>query len=163
MEKNFKKIKEVLDASGSVLILLHKYPDGDTIASSLALATYIKSLGKKVDCASSDKIPEAFSFLPASSQIKTDFLLGDYDLIIAVDCGDAQRTGIPLRLEQITAKNTPFINIDHHLNNNLSRIATAEAVDVDASATAEIIWEFFDYLGVEIDSRLATYRRVPAL
>jgi len=136
--------------------LLHLYPDGDTIASSLALADYLKSQGKAVDCAAKEEIPEAFRFLPGSDEIKNDFLLGDYDLVIAVDCGDAFRTGFPLRLEQIP-KSTPFVNIDHHPRNNLHKIARVNIIDEKASAAAEIIWDLFKFFGAKIDSKIATY------
>lgn len=155
MEK-FEKASRLIKKAQNVLVLLHNYPDGDTIASSLALSSYLKSINKRVDCAVKGKIPEVFGFLPGISEIKNDFLLGDYDLIVAVDCGDANRTGFPERLDQV-CENKILINIDHHVNNNLSKIARINLVDDRASATAEIIFNLLNYLGAQIDGRIATY------
>ncbi len=156
MEKVFKEAKKLLLSSEKILILLHKFPDGDTICSSLALATYLKRTGKKVDCAVKDVISEAFRFLPGTDDIKNDFLLGDYDLIMAVDCGDTNRTGFPTRLDTI-CKSKPLINIDHHLKNNLCKMARVNIIDTDASAAAEIVWDFLRFLKARVDSRIATY------
>jgi phosphoesterase RecJ-like protein len=152
----FEEIATHLKKAQNILVLLHNFPDGDTIASSLALSAYLRAVNKKVDCAVKGDIPEVFNFLPGISEIKNDFLLGDYDLIIAVDCGDANRTGFPERLEQV-CKNKPLINIDHHLRNNLYKIAKVNLVDDRASAAAEIIFRLLRYLGAEIDGRIATY------
>ncbi len=150
------KVKAFLDNSQNILILLHQSPDGDTISSSLALAAYFRRIGKKVDLAVNDEIPKIFEFLLSEDEIKKDFLLGDYDLVFAIDCGDALRTGFPARLESMS-KAKPLINIDHHFRNNLHKIATLNIVDETASATAEIIFEILLELGAKIDSKVATY------
>jgi len=151
-----KQIQELLSKSKNILILLHRSPDGDTIASSLALELYLSRIGKHADLAVNDEIPEVFKFLLTEVEVKRDFLLGDYDLIFAVDCGDAVRTGFPARLEQI-AKTKPLINIDHHFKNSLHKIAKLNLVDEKASAAAEIIYELLVEFGAKIDSKLATY------
>jgi len=156
MIKTFERILAVFEKSERVLILLHLYPDGDTVASSLALAAFLKSRGKHADCAAKEEIPAPFHFMSGVDSVRRDFLLGDYDVIVAVDCGDAQRTGFPARLEQI-CKTRTFINIDHHNKNNLHRIAGINLVDEKASAAAEIIWDFLKYARAEIDSKMATY------
>jgi len=154
--KELQQAKKYFEKSKNILILLHQDPDGDTISSSLALCTYFERQGKKVDLAVNDDIPEVFKFLISDVEIKKDFLFGDYDLIIAVDCGDAVRTGFPARLEQI-AKNKYLVNIDHHFKNSLHKIARLNLVDETASAAAEIIFELLIYLGAKIDSKVATY------
>ncbi|MCX6809536.1 MAG: bifunctional oligoribonuclease/PAP phosphatase NrnA [Candidatus Berkelbacteria bacterium] len=153
---NAKKAKELFEKNQKILVVLHQFPDGDTISSSLALSVYLKRQGKKVDLAVKEEIPEVFHFLTNGIKIRDDFLLGDYDLIIAVDCGDAQRTGFPARLEQIS-RIKPLINIDHHLKNSLHKIATLNMIDTEASAAAEIVWDLLNYLEAEIDSKIATY------
>jgi len=156
MEKKFLCLKSYFQKCQKVLILLHLEPDGDTISSALALFTYLKRQGKHCDCAVNGEVPEIFHFLPGSNEIKKDFLLGDYDLIIAVDCGDAKRTGFPTRLEQICHKR-PLINIDHHFKNNLHKIASVNIINEKASATCEIVFDLLNYLEAKIDKRIATY------
>jgi phosphoesterase RecJ-like protein len=156
MPNEFSQVEEYLKKSNRILILLHQSPDGDTISSSLALATYFRRIGKSVDLAVKDEVPQIFDFLMSEDEIKKDFLLGDYDLIFAVDCGDAIRTGFPVRLEKIS-KIKPLINIDHHFRNNLHKIAKLNIVDGSASAAAEIVYDLLISLGAKIDSKIATF------
>lgn len=156
METLFRKLEEQFSRAQKILILLHLDPDGDTISSSLALSSYLKNIGKQVDCAVNGDVPGVFGFLPGVEDIKKDFLLGDYDLVIAVDCGDTNRTGYPARLEQICRLRT-LVNIDHHNRNNLHRIAGLNIVDETAAAAAEIVFELLVYCQAEIDSKIATY------
>lgn len=156
MQEIFLEAKNLILNAENILVLLHRFPDGDTISSSLALATYLKRIGKNVDCAVKEGIPDAFAFLVGANEIKMDFLLGDYDLIIAVDCGDTNRTGFPSRLESI-CKTKPFINIDHHLKNNLIKVARVNMVDESAAAAAEVVWEFLIFMQAKIDVKIATY------
>ena len=154
--QKFIEIESLISKSHNILVLLHNFPDGDTISSSLALSEYLNKIGKKADCAVKGTIPEVFNFLPGISSIRNDFLLGDYDLIFAIDCGDANRTGFPERLEQV-CQTKPLINIDHHFKNNLHKIAKINLVDDRASAAAEIIFKLLKYLKAEINARIATY------
>lgn len=154
--KEFEQAKKIISCSQKVLILLHQSPDGDTIASSLALYTYLLRMGISADLAVNDTIPEIFHFLTEGVEFKKDFLLGDYDLIVAIDCGDTKRTGFPSRLEQIV-KTKPLLNIDHHLKNNLHKIAKINLVDENASAAAEIVFDLLKYCECNIDQEIATY------
>ena len=156
MEKALDKAKRLIQKSQHVLILLHEFPDGDTIASSLALYLHLQSEGKQVDLVVKGDVPKYFQFLTAPYNIKNDFLLGDYDLIFAIDCGDAKRTGFPIRVEKI-ALPKPIINIDHHSTNSLKKYAKINLVDEKAAAAAEIVYKLICYLGGKIDSRIATY------
>lgn len=156
MEKQFNQIERYISKSDKILILFHESPDGDTISSSLALYTYLMRLGKKVDLGVKGEIPAFFTFLTSPYKILNDFLLGDYDLIFAIDCGDASRTGFPERIEQVS-RSRILINIDHHLRNDLHKIATLNVVDTTVSSAAEIIFDILKYLKFEIDSRIATY------
>ncbi len=47
-KKTINSIKEVIQESVRVFIFPHILPDGDTIGSAYALASYLHSLGKEV-------------------------------------------------------------------------------------------------------------------
>ncbi|OQA51801.1 MAG: Bifunctional oligoribonuclease and PAP phosphatase NrnA [candidate division WS2 bacterium ADurb.Bin280] len=156
MIKDFKKISDLISKSGKILILLHQYPDGDTIASSLALREFLVQKDKSVLLAVKGDIPEVFQFLPGVDEIVGDFLLGDFDLIFAIDCGDAKRTGFPDRLSSV-CKIKPLINIDHHCKNDLHKIARINLIDERSAAAAEIVWDMLNFLKAKITPRIATY------
>lgn len=156
MNKEQKRIEHLLSNSEKILVLLHQSPDGDTIASSLALREFLVTLGKNVRLVVNDEIPEVFSFLPGTDEIAKDFLLGDFDLIFTIDCGDIKRTGFPNRLVH-GCLSKPLINIDHHTKNDLHKIADVNLVDQKAAATAEIIWDLLVALDAKITPKIATY------
>ncbi len=147
---------DLFSAQDNYLLLIHRSPDGDAVASSLALYLALRSLGKSVDVVCVDPIPVQFQFLPSVRKIKRDFFLGDYDAIVTLDCGDAKRTGFHDRLKESVAKHKLFINIDHHPKNDLHGLATHNIVDYKAAATASIIYNIVRSLSIRIDYRIAT-------
>lgn len=155
MNEKLRKFKTLIDKSKNILILLHENPDGDTIASSVALAMALKKLGKRVVCANRDEIPKVFQFIPEADMIQKDFLLGDFDFVITVDCGDMRRTGFADRLSKIS-KRKKIVNIDHHIKNDLHRFAFLNIVDDTAVASAQIIWRIINFLQVPVDPKIAT-------
>ena len=108
-------IIEEIDKAKSIVILTHEMPDGDAIGSSLALYAGLKQLGKEADVI----IPEyskTFEFLPNSKEIKKEGKNENYDLAIALDCGDIKRlNGFVGYFEDANSK----ISIDHHSSNTM--------------------------------------------
>jgi len=151
-----KRVTAWLGQATSVLIIFHESPDGDGIASSLALAHVLWGQGKKVSLVCRDPVPAVFNFLPKVDAITTDFIVADYDVICTVDCGDAKRTGFPERIRKFARTKKRLINIDHHLKNDLHKIANINLVDSRAAASAELVYEVIKGLGVRIDKRIAT-------
>lgn len=153
---SFSKIKKLLEEKDSFLLIGHKKPDGDCLGSILALGEILESLGKKVVMACKDTVPEAFDFLPSSSKIKSDFLFGDFEAVILLDNGDFKRTGFAKRIKDFGLKRIPVVNIDHHPKNDLWRIATINYVDENASSTAELLFEIFQGIKIDLSPRVAT-------
>jgi len=154
MSKN--KLITRFKKSENILLLTHENPDGDALGSLLGLAQALESLNKKVDFVCSSKVPIPFLFLPKVDQIKEDFLLGDYDLIIILDCGDLRRTGFINRLRDFSKNKRKIINIDHHPKNDLHRISAINLVNYQSSSTAEIIYCLLLEMKIEINPEIAT-------
>lgn len=156
MAEPFAQIVDLILGSKIILLVIHQDPDGDTIASSLALAQGLEQIGIKAAIVGKDPVPEVFNFLPGSSQIKQDYLAGDYDTIIVLDCGDLKRTGFPDRLRKFAQHRKRLINIDHHRKSDLHKIANVTLFDEKAAATAQIIFELIGKLSVQITPAIAT-------
>ena len=143
-------IIEEIDKAKSIVILTHETPDGDAIGSSLALYAGLKQLGKDVDVI----IPEyskTFEFLPNSSEIKKEGRNDNYDLAIAVDCGDIKRlNGFASYFENANTR----ISIDHHSSNTM--FADYNFVNPMAPAAAQILVVILEALGVIIDKDIGT-------
>ncbi len=151
------EITALLQRKDRFLLLIHHIPDGDAIASSLALGLTLRSCGKEVDIVCADPIPAQFLFLPGVKTIKHDFLSGDYDAIITLDCGDSRRTGFRSRLmELVQKKKKILLNIDHHPKNDLYTLATYNFVDTKAPSTSYLVYKLIRELGITLNHRLAT-------
>ncbi len=150
------RIVEVINRYDSFVILMHEQPDGDTIACSLAFARVLKQLGKQVSCVCRDPIPKPFRFLPDIKTVQTDFLAGDYKVMIVLDCGDLRRTGFPERVREFALRHRRLIHIDHHQRSDLYKLANHTLFDSQASATGEVLFPLFQALGATFESDLAT-------
>lgn len=151
-----KNTLPALKVAEKVLVITHINPDGDAIGASIGLKLALESIGKQVQVVCRDNIPKPFLFLSGSKTFKKDFLLGDFDLVIIVDCGDLRRTGFADRLKDFTKIKNKLINIDHHRRNDLHKIASINCVDCNASSASEIIFEVLKELNIKIDADIAT-------
>ena len=144
-----KDIVEALQRSNSILITVHKNPDGDALGSQLALMLALEKSNKTVIAQNIDQVPEIYRFLPASSRIKAESTVeGRYDAILVLDA-DPPRAGL-------FNGNYPadtLINIDHHITNPAEW--PLSWLDPSASATGEMVYELIHRLGVPIDREIA--------
>jgi phosphoesterase RecJ-like protein len=148
VSNQFDQIRALLNEVASVVVLSHVRPDGDAIGSMLALTLSLEGLGKRVVPLLFDGVPERFRFLPAAERVSQE-IPDEFDLLIAVDCGDIRRTGLPPDFPR-----QPDINIDHHPTN--THFATTNLVDPSASATAEMIYDLLAHVSIPITEDVAT-------
>jgi phosphoesterase RecJ-like protein len=150
------KLTDWFKSAKKILIIFHEFPDGDAIASSLALAASLRKIGKQADVVCRDIIPDVFKFLPGVNSIRQDFILADYDLVCAVDCGDIKRTGFAERIKIFASKKRKLINIDHHKRSDLHKLANLNYTDDNAAASVLLVEKIIKSLGVRIDRNMAT-------
>ncbi len=135
-----KTIIDVLNNNKTFIITSHIAPDGDNVGSSLALTWYLRAMGKEAYYVLDDSFPSNLSFLYnkekiyESGEIESKILDSEY-ILIALDCGDANRLGIKKSLIE-NAKH--LMNIDHHQSNN--GFGDYNYVVTDASSTAELVY-----------------------
>ena len=138
-----------LEPSDTVLISVHKNPDGDALGSQLALLHALESKGKKVVAHNLDPVPEIYRFLPGAERIGSGKdVRGVFDAFVVLDA-DPPRTGLfngnyPART---------LINIDHHITN--AREWPLTWLDADATATGEMIYRLITRAGVPLDRDIA--------
>lgn len=149
-------LKELIGSFEPILILTHEDPDGDAIASLLALKIALERLGKKVFTVCKDGVPAAFAFLKGSEEVSPDFLAGDFELIFILDCGDLRRTGFAERIRRLPRRKYKIVNIDHHPKSDLHKIASLNITDSSACSTSELLYRLFYNLSVSIDKEIAT-------
>jgi phosphoesterase RecJ-like protein len=129
-----------LAAAQRVLIASHVRPDGDAVASVLALGLALQAQGKQVQMALSDGVSPDFGHLKGVELIQRT-ALAPVDLVVTVDaaaqdrCGDALR-GFP----------NVDINIDHHITN--TNYGAINLIDPASVATCALLAEHFSALGL---------------
>ncbi len=85
MEQNIEQqIFEQFSKANKILIALPEAVTADALASSLALALFLKRLDKDVEVLTSGVLPENLSFLPGYQLIKSDISSGK-SLVVTVD------------------------------------------------------------------------------
>ncbi|NVN97840.1 MAG: bifunctional oligoribonuclease/PAP phosphatase NrnA [Geobacteraceae bacterium] len=146
-----KKINELISAGSSFLITTHESPDGDAVGSSLALANYLREIGKDVVVHFCDPVPELYRFLPMADQVCATIPDRYFDLCFVLDVGEFRRAG-----KQIAdcKRIGSFINLDHHKTSEL--FGLVNLIDVKAAATGVLIYRLINDAGGEISLATAT-------
>lgn len=144
-----EEIARLIRPAKTIALCAHVNPDGDTVGSCLALKLGLERLGKQVSVFCQDKIPGSLSMLPGVESFHQE-VSGQFDLLICVDVSVQARMGDCQRLLQQAACTA---QIDHHGTNPC--YTGVNSVDADAPATALLIKQQLDVLGVATDREIA--------
>ncbi|MBQ8301143.1 MAG: bifunctional oligoribonuclease/PAP phosphatase NrnA [Clostridia bacterium] len=134
----------------SVAVFPHVNEDPDALGSCFAFAKVMRKMGKKATVYVSGRVESRLAFIGDDYVLYHDGIKHDHDLCACLDCGD---------IDRITERKSLFdeinnsVNIDHHYTN--TNFADANYVDGKAAAAAEIIFEIFKEMNVELDSDIA--------
>lgn len=149
MKSHIREARELLESSAAVAIITHTRPDGDAVASTLALLISLVESGQSASAVLHDPLPSRFSFLPAADRILSHLPEEPYTLI-AVDCADPKRISLP----EGEIPETVDINIDHHRTNpHFGRI---NFVQPEAASTTQVLFELLPELDLPINLEVAT-------
>jgi phosphoesterase RecJ-like protein len=144
----------LLRDADEVALACHVGPDGDALGSMLALGAGLRSMGKRVVASWGGEpfeVPEAYSFLPA-----VDLLVppGDFPaapaLFLTFDTGSPDRLG---SLADRVHTAGCCVVVDHHASN--TRYGALHLLDTTAAATAVLVAELLDRLGVTLTQETA--------
>jgi phosphoesterase RecJ-like protein len=145
------QILQRIKGARHILATSHADPDGDAIGSLLALGLALEKIGKRTTLYNESRIPAVYQFLPGVERIHRRLgAPGDYDLAVALDCGDLQRVGADW---QVLGGVACLINIDHHVSN--TGFGHIRLIEPGACATAEIVHRLLKALGVPLDREIA--------
>lgn len=154
MQEQFLQAKKLIEKAQKVLSISHKRPDGDTLGASCANYWALQQLGKQVDMACVDEVPERFAFMSGMNRVIREFNFRDYDLIIVSDAGASYMTNYHLIYPEIFKGDVPVLNIDHHASND--NFGTVNLVDPLSASTTVLQFKFFNFLGIHITPTIAT-------
>ncbi len=153
MKATTQAIQDTITEAKQIAVITHIGPDGDALGSLTAVGLYLRSLSKSVTLYCESDVPRRFDFLPLVDSVQRNVPSdADYDLIIAVDCGDVERMGLPY--QSMSTPKLGVINIDHHITN--TRFGDINVVGETAVSATEVLYEIFAEMGVKINPDLAT-------
>lgn len=153
-EQQARAAHQSLIGAQRVLINAHQKPDGDTTGSSLALALWLKSLGKDVAIFCKQPAAEQLRYLAEANSFINDpeVFRQPWDVLVTCDSGDLAYAGIAEYMSRLPKKPT-LINFDHHASNVF--FGDFNIVDIKASSTAEVVTRFLHTNGVSISRDMA--------
>jgi len=151
---NHLKAGQAFKNSHKILFISHNRPDGDTLAASCALIDLADELGKEFTAFCIDKPNQQFEFLPWIEKFQTEVCdFSSYDLIVILDCGSIERTGLVKEIKNRNKKQT-VIEFDHHLKvDDYTNISLKVS---DAASTTEVLYDFFKFNNFKINKNRAT-------
>jgi len=156
LTKKFPILEKKLLESQKVLLVTHLNPDVDALSSAFSIDYYLRNeLKKKTTVLSVDPIDRLSKKLFPEKYIEDSYKLSDYDTVMILDRGD---TFSKLEMDkEIEDKkiNIEVVNIDHHSRPPIKN--ALNLTNIEASATSEIIYEFFQEIGYEIPQKAAQY------
>lgn len=145
------EIQKIIDNAQHIVIIQADNPDGDSLASSLALEQILGEAGKKVTMYCGIDVTSYLHYLPGWDRVVKD-LPSAFDAAILVDCSSLTLLEQLEKTNQIGALRTrPFIILDHHQGQNDVTINCTELIDTDSVATGEVIYLLSQQLGWKID------------
>jgi bifunctional oligoribonuclease and PAP phosphatase NrnA len=149
---SLEEVAAELLAGDRFLLTAHEGPDGDALGSLLGMHKVLTQLGKDsimFMAAKEFPLPIEYRFLPLEEVFHEPPADMADRTVIFLDCGNIDR----MPVDFLTSGGNRVINIDHHHDN--TRFGDVNLVEVDASCTAEIVYDLAHLLGVEITPDLA--------
>lgn len=145
----FERIIDKINSAERIGIFGHINPDGDALGSIFSLKDVVESMGKCGEAYLSGSIePSVFSVIQSKDEPKCRPC--ECDLLIALDCADADRLG---------EWKEDFINhpctaaIDHHVTHQKF---AQETVVQDISSNCEVLYGMYKEMGVSLSMAAAS-------
>ena len=134
------------------LVTTHENPDGDALGSLRAAKLALDQLGKdaRAYLAGNTGLPGEYAFMHLR-ELERRLPEDTADrVLVAVDCANESRLGPD---PEVLALAPLVVNVDHHHDN--TRFGDVDLVVPDASSTAEVLYDVFESIGVEITPEIA--------
>lgn len=147
------EIVEMIGRAHRVALSSHTYPDGDAVGSCLAMAAFVRALGKEsmVILPKEDvgpvRVLEGFNDIVDPDDV--DFSVKP-DLFVCLDCSDPSRI-CDVRIRAWVGS-VPTLNIDHH---GKQLFGDRNYVVNDASSTGELVFDIARVAGWKLTMPIA--------
>lgn len=155
-EDDWARAVGLIDAAGTAVLACHVSPDGDALGSMLALAHALRARGTRVFTTWGDarwQRPPTWEWLPGAGDLVPPADVPDApELLVVLDTGARDRLGV---LGSLVDAAAGVVVLDHHAHGS-DLGAAVRCVDPSAAATAVVVAELLQRLGVDLDAAIAT-------
>lgn len=156
METKLKQFNDYLEAAQSVVVVQAENPDGDSLASSLALEHLLGDAGKEVTLYCASEMPRHLRHLKGWDRVVNDFP-HKVDLSIIVDTSSESLLEKALKAgAQTVFSSKPVVVIDHHSTESTLSFDNLALLYSDSVATGEAIFEIAQELKWKVSKEAAS-------
>ncbi|MCU1595126.1 MAG: bifunctional oligoribonuclease/PAP phosphatase NrnA [Frankiales bacterium] len=153
-EADWTEAVRLLSSHDDVTLVCHVGPDGDALGSMLALGIALRDKGVAVRASWGSRpfeVPAAYAALPGLDLlVEAAEVPAAPALLVTFDTGSVDRLGV---LADRVGTADAVLVIDHHTTN--TRFGTVNLVDERAAATAVIVVELLDRMGLPLTAEIA--------
>jgi bifunctional oligoribonuclease and PAP phosphatase NrnA len=152
LTSDIDRVADAIRAGDRFLLTTHENPDGDALGSLLGMHRILEALGKDTVmflAAKEFPLPVEYRFLPLEEVFHEPPADVADRIVIFLDCGNIDR----MPVDFLQNGDNKVINIDHHHDN--TRFGTINLIDVEASSTAEIVYDLARLLDVHLTPEIA--------
>lgn len=153
-EAEWAEAVRLLTSHDEVDLVCHVGPDGDALGSMLALGLALRARGTAVRASFGSEpfeVPAAYASLPGLDLlVEADQVPAAPALLVTFDTGSTDRLGA--LADRVPAAKDVLV-LDHHTTN--TRFGTCNLVDTAAAATAVVVVELLDRLGLPLTAEVA--------
>ena len=152
LTSDIERVADAIRACDRFLLTTHENPDGDALGSLLATHNILEALGKDSVMFLTAKefpLPVEYRFLPPEEVFHEPPADIADRVVIFLDCGNIDR----MPVDFLQNGENKVINVDHHHDN--TRFGSINLVYVEASCTAEIVYDLAGLLDVRLTPEIA--------
>ncbi|MEC7987120.1 MAG: bifunctional oligoribonuclease/PAP phosphatase NrnA [Myxococcota bacterium] len=153
MNQNLERLRFLCSQAESVLLTGPLYPDGDSLASCLALQCAIQAISSARVCLSGE-LSFRYRWLPFSENISAPSSIPDRQFDIAIIL-DGDRTRLDPYLTKLYDQARHQVIIDHHVSTT-NQDYDLFIVDAKAASTTEIIFRLLQHWNIALTPSIAT-------
>ncbi|OQY25431.1 MAG: hypothetical protein B6I34_02155 [Anaerolineaceae bacterium 4572_32.1] len=158
MANVWSNVADIIKQHQRFVLITHERPDGDGVGCELALAVFLKQLGKEVAIINNDPLPEMLEFLDEQGCVRVyhpdrdQSALTNAEVIFVLDTAENwSRLGKLGEVAQQISATT--ICLDHHPED--ASFTDMAVIDPQAGATAELIFELIEYMNGDLTLDMA--------
>jgi bifunctional oligoribonuclease and PAP phosphatase NrnA len=158
MPIDWPRFCQIIASHQRFVLTSHIRPDCDALGSELAMAAVLRALGKDVMIVNGQSTPPNLAFIDPAKRIRaigvdiTPAQLADREVILVLDTSAWIQLG-PMA-DVIRASQAKKIVLDHHISGD--ELGAEMFKNPDAEATARLVIEAADQLGVPLTQAIAT-------